>query len=170
MLNTVVPNTSLGIRSGVNCTRLNFVSISLAIVRANSVLATPGTPSISTCPSARMAVSIKSTVSRCPTMTCDNCSLSCCTLAANSVRSSRCSVPGMGGMFIASIGLYMFLIIQFIWSIYCFICFFVISASSSATNCLILRICFRTSVSSTPVRRANAGSDTSSSLTSVTSI
>ena len=41
---------SPGIRSGVNCTRLVSTASAAASERTSSVLATPGTPSISTCP------------------------------------------------------------------------------------------------------------------------
>ncbi len=47
---TEVPTMSLGMRSGVNWIRLNEPPTSWAIVRARSVFAVPGTPSMSTCP------------------------------------------------------------------------------------------------------------------------
>ena len=48
--NTSWPVTSDGIRSGVNCTRLKSKASASASVLTNKVLATPGTPSNSTCP------------------------------------------------------------------------------------------------------------------------
>ncbi len=45
-----VPVMSAGIRSGVNWMRWKLRSSVCAIVRAISVLPSPGTPSISTCP------------------------------------------------------------------------------------------------------------------------
>ena len=94
MLNTVVPSTSLGMRSGVNWMRLKRVSMSRAMSRANNVLATPGTPSMSTWPSARMAVSTRSTVASCPTMTWLMLSRNWRIFSANCVRSilSVCSI------------------------------------------------------------------------------
>ena len=91
ILNTVVPNTSLGIKSGVNCTREKRASISRASSRAVSVFATPGTPSISTCPPATMLVSSRSTASVCPTTICAMLSRSCCVFSAMRDRSVRCS-------------------------------------------------------------------------------
>ncbi len=41
-----VPVMSDGIRSGVNCTRLNFRSSTRAIVWISSVFASPGTPTM----------------------------------------------------------------------------------------------------------------------------
>ena len=71
MLNTVVPSTSLGIRSGVNWILPNCVSMSLLIVRAISVFATPGTPSSRIWPLARIEDRIKSMVNCWPTTTFD---------------------------------------------------------------------------------------------------
>ena len=45
---TSEPVTSPGIRSGVNCTRLNSNRSAAASARTSSVFATPGTPSNST--------------------------------------------------------------------------------------------------------------------------
>ena len=47
-LNTEVPKTSDGMRSGVNCTREKSAAITLLNNLAVSVLATPGTPSSKT--------------------------------------------------------------------------------------------------------------------------
>lgn len=45
--NMAIPVKSLGMRSGVNCTRVNRTASALASVRTSSVLAVPGTPSTS---------------------------------------------------------------------------------------------------------------------------
>ena len=66
---TAVPVMSDGIRSGVNCTRLNDRCSTSEIVLTSSVLANPGTPTSSTCPWQNMAVSTCSTTSSCPTIT-----------------------------------------------------------------------------------------------------
>ncbi len=59
----LVPMTSDGIRSGVNCTRENDSSSVSASVRTSSVLPRPGTPSSSTCPPASSADTTPSTMS-----------------------------------------------------------------------------------------------------------
>ena len=58
-----------------------------ATSRAKSVLATPGTPSMSTCPSAMTEASTRSTASCCPTMMLDICCLTCVTFSVNAVKS-----------------------------------------------------------------------------------
>ena len=55
--------------SGVNCTRRKSTPIARANAFASSVLATPGTPSSSTCPPTVIAASSTSTTSSCPTTT-----------------------------------------------------------------------------------------------------
>ena len=59
--------TSPGIRSGVNCSRLPSSDSALASVLISSVLATPGTPSSSTCPSQISAMSSPLTTESWPT-------------------------------------------------------------------------------------------------------
>ncbi len=53
---TEVPTTSLGMRSGVNWIRLNVPPMSWATVRASSVFAVPGTPSMRTWPPSTRAM------------------------------------------------------------------------------------------------------------------
>ena len=50
--NTLVPMTSVGMRSGVNWMRAKRTPSAAANARASSVLPTPGGPSSSTCPPA----------------------------------------------------------------------------------------------------------------------
>ena len=57
---------SLGSRSGVNCTRLKMPPTAAARARQASVLATPGIPSSSTCPSASRPITNASTTSGWP--------------------------------------------------------------------------------------------------------
>ena len=76
-LKTLVPTISDGIRSGVNCTRLQSSAIRRARVRAISVLAVPGTPSSSTWPPQSIASITISRFSRWPITT----------------RSARFSIP-----------------------------------------------------------------------------
>jgi alpha-amylase len=57
-----VPTTSAGRRSGVNWMRWNVVWMVSASVRTVSVLASPGTPSSSTCPPVRRLMSSRSTM------------------------------------------------------------------------------------------------------------
>ncbi len=64
----IVPITSPGRRSGVNCIRLYFASMSCASVLMAKVFARPGTPSSSTWPLARRATRRLSTKCFCPTM------------------------------------------------------------------------------------------------------
>ena len=52
-----VPVMSLGMRSGVNCTRRNSRSSTSLTVRISMVFANPGMPIIRTCPLEMMAVS-----------------------------------------------------------------------------------------------------------------
>jgi hypothetical protein len=61
------PVTSDGIRSGVNWTRLKSRSRVRARVLTSSVLATPGTPSSSTCPLTSSAATSPDTAPSCPT-------------------------------------------------------------------------------------------------------
>ena len=83
----VVPRTSLGIRSGVNCMREKGVSIDFEINFAISVFATPGTPSMSTWPLASMAAMSCSTIADCPTMTFPISDFICSTASLSRVRS-----------------------------------------------------------------------------------
>ena len=64
---TSEPVTSPGIRSGVNCTRLNSSCSAAASVRTSSVLATPGTPSSSTWPRHSSAITRPLTTASWPT-------------------------------------------------------------------------------------------------------
>jgi len=77
-IETLVPRMSLGIRSGVNCTRLQSRRSSRASVRAMSVLAVPGTPSSRMWPPQINASSTNSRLSRWP-------------MTTRSARFSRCS-------------------------------------------------------------------------------
>jgi len=65
----LVPTMSLGIRSGVNWMRLKVPPTSRAIVRASSVFAVPGTPSISRCPRRTRAMNERWTASSWPITT-----------------------------------------------------------------------------------------------------
>src|SRR3954470_16865353 len=56
-------------RSGVNCTRRNSRSRAAATALTTSVLATPGTPSRSTCPRTSSAATSPESVPSCPTTT-----------------------------------------------------------------------------------------------------
>ncbi len=58
----LVPRMSAGIRSGVNWMRLKLMSSTSPSVRTSSVLPRPGTPSSSTCPPPKMAMSVPSTM------------------------------------------------------------------------------------------------------------
>ena len=64
-----MPVMSLGIRSGVNWMRLKLRSRMRARLLISSVLARPGTPSSSTWPPAKRAISISSITCSWPTMT-----------------------------------------------------------------------------------------------------
>ena len=63
------PVTSEGIRSGVNCRRLNSRSKAPATAFTSRVLATPGTPSRSTCPPTSSAATMPDSVPSWPTTT-----------------------------------------------------------------------------------------------------
>src|SRR6266567_778070 len=64
-----VPVTSLGKRSGVNWIRLNEHPMERAIALVRTVLPTPGTSSINTCPWQMTAMRLKATDSPLPTIT-----------------------------------------------------------------------------------------------------
>src|SRR5271156_1617054 len=68
-LNTVVPTTSAGIRSGVNWMRANGTPRSVANIRTKRVFAVPGTPSTSTWPLPSSASKNAYEVRSLPTMT-----------------------------------------------------------------------------------------------------
>ncbi len=68
-LKALTPVMSLGSRSGVNWTRRTEQSIDRASALASSVLPTPGTSSISTCPSASSTVRASLTACGLPAMT-----------------------------------------------------------------------------------------------------
>ena len=68
-VSTWVPIMSDGIRSGVNCTRLKERPRTRPMVLTSKVLPKPGTPSRSTCPPAKKAISAWATTSSWPTMT-----------------------------------------------------------------------------------------------------
>ena len=80
-LKTFVPVMSEGIRSGVNWMRLKSAPTMRASVFTSKVLAVPGTPSKSACPSAKSATSTCSTTASCPTMTLLSSVLMCSTVA-----------------------------------------------------------------------------------------
>ena len=65
---TIVPTTSAGRRSGVNCTREKEAWSTSARVRTVSVLASPGTPSSRTWPPVRSPINSRSTMVSCPTI------------------------------------------------------------------------------------------------------
>ncbi len=73
---TSVPVMSDGIRSGVNCTRLNPRSRTCESVEMRSVLARPGTPISSAWPFAKTAISTSVTMSAWPMTTCEMFSMS----------------------------------------------------------------------------------------------
>src|SRR5690606_13269347 len=83
------PVTSPGIRSGVNCTRLKSSDSAAASVRTISVLATPGTPSSSTCPLHSRAMTSPVTTASCPTTALDTSARSA--LSASLAASAECS-------------------------------------------------------------------------------
>src|SRR5207342_1814398 len=65
-----VPRMSLGIRSGVNCTRRNCSASACPSERTNNVLPSPGTPSSRQCPPASRPISNCSTTASWPTIAC----------------------------------------------------------------------------------------------------
>ena len=67
----LTPVTSLGIRSGVNCTRLTVESTVLASDFASTVLPVPGTSSISRWPSASTAMIASRMTSGLPRTICE---------------------------------------------------------------------------------------------------
>src|SRR5690349_1329365 len=83
-----VPVMSLGIKSGVNCTREKLRSSACATVCTSSVFARPGTPTSSTCPPASSAATRSSTILCCPTMRRPICSTSADRARASWSRSS----------------------------------------------------------------------------------
>ena len=64
-----VPMMSLGIRSGVNCTRPKRTSTAAASVCTRRVFATPGTPSMRLWPEQRSVTKARRTADSCPTTT-----------------------------------------------------------------------------------------------------
>ena len=82
---------SPGIRSGVNCTRLVSTSSAVASVRTSSVLATPGTPSISTWPPESSATSSPETAASWPTT-------ALATSARTAESASRCLAGAVRGL------------------------------------------------------------------------
>jgi hypothetical protein len=80
---TCVPTTSAGSRSGVNWMRWKVVRMVSASVRTVSVLASPGTPSSSTCPPVSRPMSSRSTMYSCPTTRRATCRTTPCTSAAS---------------------------------------------------------------------------------------
>src|SRR5690606_17089677 len=91
MLYTEVPNTSEGIRSGVNCMREKSTDMTLDISLAVSVFATPGTPSIRTWPSASNAVISNVIICSWPMLILPISSRIFSTLACRAERSTRLS-------------------------------------------------------------------------------
>src|SRR6266702_7288523 len=84
----VWPVMSEGIRSGVNCTRLNSRSRLAASALVSSVLAVPGTPSSSTCPRTSSAATSPDTAPSWPTTA----------LAISSRTRSTASLAGTGDL------------------------------------------------------------------------
>src|SRR5216683_6254934 len=78
------PVTSLGRRSGVNWMRLNEHPIERAIALVRTVLPTPGTSSINTCPRQMTAIRLKATDSALPTITFSTLLITRCTAEARS--------------------------------------------------------------------------------------
>ena len=95
---TLVPVTSLGRRSGVNCTRENSSPRAVASVRAVSVLPVPGTSSTRTCPRASRATSSRSKKTVSPTTASPTASTtSPQTSPAASTLIRSLSIPSEGG-------------------------------------------------------------------------
>ena len=88
---TDTPVTSLGSRSGVNCTRRTVQSIERASALASIVLPTPGTSSMSRWPSASSTTSARRTTSGLPSTTCSMLSR---IRPADSCRTSRSAPTG----------------------------------------------------------------------------
>src|SRR6266566_5549229 len=78
------PVTSLGRRSGVNWMRLNVHPMERAIALVRTVLPTPGTSSINTCPRQITAIKLKATGSAFPTITFSTLLITRCTALAKS--------------------------------------------------------------------------------------
>src|SRR6266571_7149931 len=78
------PVTSLGRRSGVNWIRLNVHPIERAIALVRTVLPTPGTSSIKTCPRQTTAIRLNATGSALPTITLSTLLITRCTAEAKS--------------------------------------------------------------------------------------
>src|SRR5438876_8261461 len=78
------PVTSLGRRSGVNWMRLKEHPIERAIALVRTVLPTPGTSSINTCPLQMTAMRLNATDSALPTITFSTLLITRCTAAARS--------------------------------------------------------------------------------------
>ncbi len=106
------PVTSPGIKSGVNCTRLNSRSSAAAIARTSSVLATPGTPSSSTWPRHNSAITSPETTESWPTTalaisdrsamslvraSCESGAACCVTIARPAFRCRRVREQGSPG-------------------------------------------------------------------------
>ena len=87
MSKTEVPKISLGIKSGVNCIRLKSIAKDLANKRADMVFATPGTPSISAWPLAKIEAISISIIPFWPTITLLISDFICATPCCNSERS-----------------------------------------------------------------------------------
>ena len=86
-LKTEVPKISEGIKSGVNCILLKPTEMVLANNFAVMVLATPGTPSIITCPLESKATKRCSIIDSCPTITLAISDFTLARLSLNSVIS-----------------------------------------------------------------------------------
>ena len=84
-----VPKISLGIKSGVNCMRLKPTSKVFANSFAETVFATPGTPSIKECPLAKIEAISISIMLFCPTITLPISVLIWATPSFNSLKSIR---------------------------------------------------------------------------------
>src|SRR5215831_8865679 len=78
------PVTSLGRRSGVNWMRLKEHPMERAIALVRTVLPTPGTSSINTCPLQMTAMRLNATDSALPTITFSTLLITRCTAAAKS--------------------------------------------------------------------------------------
>ena len=83
-----------GIRSGVNCTRLNLRCNTSDRVLTSRVLASPGTPTSRQCPCASRAINNSSMTASCPTMTfLISCRISSRCLAISATASTSSTLP-----------------------------------------------------------------------------
>src|SRR5262249_13689799 len=99
-----VPVMSLGIRSGVNCTREKLRSSACDTVCTSSVFARPGTPTSSTWPPAKSAATRSSTILCWPTIRRAICSISMARALASWSSNSTSRVSSIGFCRVATRG------------------------------------------------------------------